>query len=76
MPRVWIQFSVGYLEWVMLDEEPKQSTMQNPAIAVDMNASLYRQIRSNEKKYQDFRNRLGEIYDESAKTPDKVRRVN
>jgi hypothetical protein len=44
-------------------------------LPIDMNASLYRQIRAAEKKYEKFRELLENFYIEAYEHPDTVRRV-
>jgi hypothetical protein len=43
--------------------------------AVDMNASLFRQIQHAEKQYQKFQGILRKFFNEAAEQPDSIRRV-
>lgn len=44
-------------------------------VPVEMNNSLYRQIKSAIKKYDEFQERLGEIYETADSEAPNVRRV-
>lgn len=44
-------------------------------IAVDMNASLYRQIIAAYKKYRNHQDLLAKFYNEALEHPDQIRRV-
>lgn len=67
MPRVWITPDTSF--WTVVREEDDEGK------AVEMNASLYRQIKAAEKQFFKFQEILYKFYIEAAKHPDSVRRV-
>ena len=67
VPRVWLtveEYGMG------MYTEP-----QSDGMPVDMNASLYRQIRAAEKQYDKFQGIMEKFYMEAVEHPDKIRRV-
>lgn len=68
MPKVWLTFNTddGHME--VRNEECWDG------IPVEMNNSLYRQIRAAEKKYWAFQDKLSKWYDQAA--DGKLRRIS
>lgn len=68
MPKVWLTFNTddGHME--VRTEECWDG------IPVEMNNSLYRQIRAAEKKYWAFQQKLSKWYDQAA--DGKLRRIS
>lgn len=74
MPKVWLTWDQRYQEWVMFDSY-EETTDEQDVVEVAMNASLYRQIRAAEKKYEKFQDLLEKFYAEGIEHPGTVRRV-
>lgn len=72
MPKVSITWDDRYKEWVLLDGPPKEDT---DYVECFMNASVYRQIRAAEKKYDKFQDVLEKFYTEGVEHPSSIRRV-
>lgn len=72
MPKVWLTWDHRYSEWVMWDDKPLS---EEDVVEVEMNASLYRQIRAAEKKYDKFQDILEKFYAEGQAHPGQARRV-
>ncbi len=68
MPRVWIVPT-------MTGEIDVYETSMADGMAVDMNASLLRQIRAANKQYYKFQAILDKFYLEAVEHPETVRRV-
>lgn len=67
MPRVWL---------VPNGDDYDVDLQENPdGMAVDMNASLLRQIKAAVKRYDKFQEVLNRFYTEAVKHPKTVRRV-
>jgi len=68
LPKVWLIPHV--------DGNIVMSPHEHPdGMAVDMNASLYRQIVAANKQYVKFQRLLDKFYMEAVEHPDTVRRV-
>lgn len=74
MPKVWLAYDYGHGEYYMLDAAPTSDT-DPQTIAVEMNGSLYRQIRAAEKKFWKFQNLLERFHREAHLQHNTVRRV-
>ncbi len=72
IPKVFLTWDQHYSEWVMWDKFPEG---QDDVVAVEMNASLHRQIRAAEKKHEKFQDILEKFYAEGVEHPGTVRRV-
>lgn len=72
MPKVFLFWEQRYGEWQMFDEYPGNIY---DVVEVEMNGSLYRQIRAAEKKYEKFQDILEKFYAEGIEHPGTVRRV-
>lgn len=68
MPKVWLRYN---LENGLVDVTTVECW---DGIPVEMNNSLYRQIRAAEKKYWNFQTKLNKWYDEAA--DGKLGRIN
>lgn len=66
MPKVWLTWDDRYREWCMWDVQP---TREQDVVEVEMNGSLYRQIRAAEKKYEKFQDLLEKFYAEGVEHP-------
>lgn len=71
MPRVWLVVD-KYGEYVVYPARPETD---EEVVEVDMNASLYRQIKDAVKKYYKFQDVLERFYCEGQAHPGQVRRV-
>lgn len=60
MPKVFLRYNLDSGHIDVLNEETWDS------VPVEMNNSLYRQIRAAEKRYHSFQNRLNTWYDQTA----------
>ena len=60
MPKVWLSFNTDTGEIDILNEEAWHG------VPVEMNNSLYRQIRAAEKKHHTFQQKLSGWYNEAA----------
>lgn len=60
MPKVWLRFNTDDGGIDILTEESWDG------IPVEMNNSLYRQIRAAERKYFAFQDKLSKWYDQAA----------
>ncbi|MFN2638061.1 MAG: hypothetical protein ABR585_13640 [Gemmatimonadaceae bacterium] len=56
----------------MWDDKPP---FEQDVVEVEINGSLYRQIRAAEKKYEKFQDLLEKFYAEGVEHPDTVRRA-
>jgi hypothetical protein len=74
MPKVWLSYDYDHGEYHMLDFAPT-SDIDSQVVAVEMNGSLYRQIRAAERKFWKFQNVLEKFHREAHQHPDTVRRV-
>lgn len=72
MPKVWLTWDSQYSEWVMWDKKPEK---EQDIVECEMNASLFRQIRAAEAKYDKFQDLLEKFYAEGIEHPSQVRRV-
>jgi hypothetical protein len=68
LPRVWI--SVEDSGDLVVHEQDHPD-----GIPVEMNASLYRQIKAATKNYFKFQRVLERMYSDAVEHPDRVRRV-
>lgn len=68
MPRVWLRIDEGG-HVVPCDYEHPDG------MAVDMNASLRRQISASIKQFMKFQRLMMDFYNEAVEHPDTVRRV-
>jgi hypothetical protein len=67
VPRVWITlYDYGF---EISDKETDEG------LAVDMNASLFRQIVAANKKYEKFQHILDKFWNEASMHPNQIRRV-
>lgn len=73
MPRVWLSYDFGTAEWQMWDEYPEFASSE--VAEVEMNASLYRQIRAAQKKFYKFQGILDKFFTEAQQDAEHVRRV-
>ena len=73
MPKVWLTWDARYHEWKVWDDRP--SNEEQDVVEVEMNASLRRQIRAAEKKFEKFQNILERFYADGLEYPARVRRV-
>ena len=73
MPKAWIIWNDHYKEWVLCDSKPTNS--DRDIVEVEMNASLFRQIRAAEEKFEKFQGILEKFYAEGVEHPNQVRRV-
>lgn len=74
MPKVWLRYEHDWQEWEMLDQAPDPE-LGDEVVAIEMNGSLYRQIRAAEKKVAKFQELLGRFFVEGQQHPNTVRRV-
>lgn len=68
MPKVWLSFNTDSGEMEILNEEAWHG------VPVEMNNSLYRQIRAAEKKHHAFQAKLSQWYIEAA--DGKLKRIS
>ena len=73
MPKVWIAFDFGFGEYYMSDQPPPAAASER--VEVEMNGSLYRQIKAAQKKHNKHQTVLGKFFNEAQQHPDQVRRV-
>lgn len=74
MPKVYITWNDRYDEWLVWDKKPDLLD-DDEVVECEMNASLYRQIKAAEKKYEKFQDVLEKFYSEGVAHPGTVRRV-
>lgn len=60
MPKVWLSFNTDTGEIDILNEEAWHG------VPVEMNNSLYRQIRAAERKHNAFQEKLSKWYDQAC----------
>ena len=71
MPKVWLTWNKQFQEYEVWKESPDQEEV----IECEMNASLFRQIRAAEAKFEKFQGILEKFYVEGKRHPTQVRRV-
>jgi len=67
VPRVWLTVEEYGMEMY--------TTPRSDGMAVEMNGSLYRQIRAAEAKFDKFQALLEKFYMDAVEHPDSIRRV-